>query len=29
MVQDWGGPIRFQVAPRHPDRFPALAIGNT
>ncbi len=29
MVQDWGGPIGFAVAGRHPDRFAAFAIGNT
>jgi haloalkane dehalogenase len=29
MVQDWGGPIGFAVAARHPDRFAAFAIGNT
>jgi haloalkane dehalogenase len=29
MVQDWGGPIGFRVATRHPDRFSAFVIGNT
>src|SRR5881628_3583420 len=29
MVQDWGGPIGFGVATRHPDRFGAFVIGNT
>jgi haloalkane dehalogenase len=29
MVQDWGGPIGFSVATRHPDRFAAFVIGNT
>jgi haloalkane dehalogenase len=29
MVQDWGGPIGFSVATRHPDRFSAFVIGNT
>ncbi|WP_327117401.1 alpha/beta fold hydrolase [Nocardia sp. NBC_01730] len=29
MVQDWGGPIGFAVAARHPDRFAAFVIGNT
>lgn len=29
MVQDWGGPIGFWVAERHPQRFRALIIGNT
>jgi haloalkane dehalogenase len=29
MVQDWGGPIGFAVAGRHPDRFSAFVIGNT
>jgi haloalkane dehalogenase len=29
MVQDWGGPIGFRIATRHPDRFAAFAIGNT
>ena len=29
MVQDWGGPIGFSVATRHPDRFKAFVIGNT
>lgn len=29
MVQDWGGPIGFAVATRHPDRFSAFVIGNT
>ena len=29
MVQDWGGPIGFAVATRHPDRFAAFVIGNT
>ena len=29
MVQDWGGPIGFAVAGRHPDRFAAFVIGNT
>jgi haloalkane dehalogenase len=29
MVQDWGGPIGFAAATRHPDRFAAFGIGNT
>jgi haloalkane dehalogenase len=29
MVQDWGGPIGFWVATRHPDRFHGFVIGNT
>jgi haloalkane dehalogenase len=29
MVQDWGGPIGFSVATRHPARFSAFVIGNT
>jgi haloalkane dehalogenase len=29
MVQDWGGPIGFAVATRHPDRFRAFVVGNT
>jgi haloalkane dehalogenase len=29
MVQDWGGPIGFSVAVRHPERFRAFVIGNT
>lgn len=29
MTQDWGGPIGFAAATRHPDRFAALVIGNT
>ncbi len=29
MVQDWGGPIGFWVAARHPDWFRAFVIGNT
>jgi haloalkane dehalogenase len=29
MVQDWGGPIGFRAATRHPDRFKAFVIGNT
>jgi haloalkane dehalogenase len=29
MVQDWGGPIGFAVATRHPDQFSAFVIGNT
>jgi haloalkane dehalogenase len=29
MVQDWGGPIGFAVATRHPDRFSAFVVGNT
>jgi haloalkane dehalogenase len=29
MVQDWGGPIGFDVATRHPERFAAFVIGNT
>jgi haloalkane dehalogenase len=29
MVQDWGGPIGFAVATRHPARFGAFVIGNT
>jgi haloalkane dehalogenase len=29
MVQDWGGPIGFDVATRHADRFARFVIGNT
>lgn len=29
MVQDWGGPIGFAIATRHPERFAAFVIGNT
>jgi haloalkane dehalogenase len=29
MVQDWGGPIGFGAATRHPERFRAFVIGNT
>jgi haloalkane dehalogenase len=29
MMQDWGGPIGFAVAERHPDRIRAFVIGNT
>jgi haloalkane dehalogenase len=29
MVQDWGGPIGFAVATRHPERFSKFVIGNT
>lgn len=29
MVQDWGGPIGFAVATRHPERFSRFVIGNT
>jgi haloalkane dehalogenase len=29
MVQDWGGPIGFTVATRHPHRFDGFVIGNT
>jgi haloalkane dehalogenase len=29
MVQDWGGPIGFWVATRHPDWFRTFVIGNT
>jgi haloalkane dehalogenase len=29
MVQDWGGPIGFAVAGRHPERFARFVIGNT
>jgi haloalkane dehalogenase len=29
MVQDWGGPIGFWVATRHPEWFRAFVIGNT
>jgi haloalkane dehalogenase len=29
MVQDWGGPIGFGVATRHPGRFSAFVIANT
>jgi haloalkane dehalogenase len=29
MVQDWGGPIGFAVATRHPERFEGFVIGNT
>src|SRR5207248_1307362 len=29
MVQDWGGPLGFAAATRHPNRFAAFVIGNT
>jgi haloalkane dehalogenase len=29
MVQDWGGPIGFWTATRHPERFAGFVIGNT
>ena len=29
VVQDWGGPIGFAVATRHPNRFSRFVIGNT
>jgi haloalkane dehalogenase len=29
MVQDWGGPIGFAAATRHPDRFSGFVIGNS
>ena len=29
MVQDWGGPIGFATATRHPERFDAFVIANT
>jgi haloalkane dehalogenase len=29
MVQDWGGPIGFDVATRAPERFRAFVLGNT
>ncbi|HEX8121533.1 MAG TPA: alpha/beta fold hydrolase [Solirubrobacteraceae bacterium] len=29
MVQDWGGPIGFAVAGRHPSRFSRFVVGNT
>jgi haloalkane dehalogenase len=29
MVQDWGGPIGFAVATRHPARFAAFVVANT
>ena len=29
MVQDWGGPIGFAAATRHPERFAAFVIGNS
>ena len=29
MVQDWGGPIGFAVAGRHPERFARFVVGNT
>ena len=29
MVQDWGGPIGFAAATRHPDRFAGFVIANT
>jgi haloalkane dehalogenase len=28
-VHDWGGPIGFAAATRHPERFSAFVIGNT
>lgn len=29
MTQDWGGPVGFGVATRHPERFRAFVVGNT
>jgi haloalkane dehalogenase len=29
MGQDWGGPIGFAAATRHPERFAAFVVGNT
>ena len=29
MVQDWGGPIGFNLVQQRPDRFAGLVIGNT
>jgi haloalkane dehalogenase len=29
MVQDWGGPIGFWIALRHPERFARFVLGNT
>ena len=29
MVQDWGGPIGFGVAVRHPELFSGFVVGNT
>ena len=29
MVQDWGGPIGFALATRHPERFSGFVIANT
>jgi haloalkane dehalogenase len=29
LAQDWGGPIGFAVATRHPERFSRFAMGNT
>ena len=29
MVQDWGGPIGFAAAARHPERFSRFVLGNT
>src|SRR5262249_34931367 len=29
MVEDWGGPIGFAVATRHPQRFSSFVIGTT
>jgi haloalkane dehalogenase len=29
MVQDWGGPIGFAAATRHPERFARFVVGNT
>src|SRR3954454_16300253 len=29
MTQDWGGPIGFAVAGRHPERFSGFVVGNT
>ncbi len=29
MMQDWGGPIGFSIALRHPDRVRGFIIGNT
>jgi haloalkane dehalogenase len=29
MCQDWGGPIGFAVAGRHPERFDGFVVGNT
>jgi haloalkane dehalogenase len=29
MLQDWGGPIGFSIAQKHPDRVAGFIIGNT